>query len=278
MNATDVDQYLRSLRNEGPYPHPDVDTFKAGDPQIEVRGIAVGWMSYTWALEKALELGCNLFITHEPTFFDHLDKDQEVFRLPGAVAKREFLVSSGLVVLRCHDLWDLMPEIGIPDSWGRFLGLGDPVRSARYVRAYGVAPQPAEKFASFLAGRLAPLGQPGVQLLGRGEKRITSVALGTGAITPVLEMVTGLNVDAVIATDDGIDYWRDGALAIDLDIPIFVVNHPVSELAGVEALAAHLQLAFSGIPVHHIPQTCMYTLVPPQPPVLTDGEEEFMQG
>jgi len=265
MKAADINTYLRSLRGGGPYPHPDVDTFKTGDPQSEVRAIAVGWMSYTWALEKALELGCSLFVTHEPTFYDHLDEDQEVFRLPGAVAKREFLKDSGLVVLRCHDLWDLMPEIGIPDSWGRFLGLGEPVRSARYVRAYEIEPQPAAQFAAILAGRLAPLGQPGVQLMGPGEKRIESVALGTGAITPVLEMAAELQADAVITTDDGIDYWRDGALAIDLGIPIFVVNHPVSELAGVAALAEHLQMAFPGIPVHHIPQTCMYVLVPPQP-------------
>jgi len=159
-----------------------------------------------------------------------------------------------------------MPEIGIPDSWGRFLGLGNPVRSARYVRAYDIAPQPASQFAASLAGRLAPLGQPGVHLLGPGDKQISSVALGTGAITPVLEMVADLQVDAVIATDDGIEYWQDGGLAIDLGIPVFVVNHPVSELAGVEALAAHLQAAFPNILVHHIPQTCMYVLVPPQPP------------
>jgi putative NIF3 family GTP cyclohydrolase 1 type 2 len=264
MKAADVNTYLHSLRNDGPYPNPDVDTFKAGDPQTEVHGIAVGWMSYSWALEKAVELGCNLFITHEPTYYDHLDADPTVFRLSGAVAKREFLKASGLVVLRCHDLWDLMPETGIADSWGRFLGLGKAVRTGRYLRAYALQPQTASYFAGTLARRLAPLGQPGVQLLGPGEKQLASIAIGTGAITPVLEMLLELEVDAVIATDDGIDYWRDGALAIDLDIPIFVVNHPVSELAGVSALAGHLQAAFPDVPVYHIPQKCMYVLIPPQ--------------
>ncbi len=265
MKAADINLYLRSLRNEGPYPDPDVDTFKAGDPQAEVGGIAVGWMSYTWALEQALALGCNLFVTHEPTFYDHLDADPQVFQLPGAAAKRQFLADSGLVVLRCHDLWDLMPDVGIPDAWGRFLGLGPATRTRRYLRLYPVEPQPAAEFGAALARRLAPLGQPGVQLLGPGEKRVSRVALGTGAITPVVEMLAQLGADAVIATDDGIDYWRDGALAIDLGIPIFVVNHPVSELAGVEALAKHLQAAFPDIPVHHIPQTCMYVTIPPQP-------------
>jgi putative NIF3 family GTP cyclohydrolase 1 type 2 len=265
MKAAEISVYLRSLRTAGPYPDPDVDTFKVGDPQTEVSGIAVGWMSYTWALKKALELGCNLFVTHEPTFYDHLDADQEVFRLPGVLAKHEFLTASGLVVLRCHDLWDLMPEIGIPDSWGRYLDLGEPVRTGRYLRVYALEQQTASQFAASLATRLAPLGQPGVQLLGPGEAGIESVALGTGAITPVVEMLTDLEADAVIATDDGIDYWRDGALAIDLGIPIFVVNHPVSELAGVEALARHLRSRFPEIPVHHIPQKCMYDLIPPEP-------------
>lgn len=33
-----------------------VDTFKAGDPQTEVRGIAVSWMSSLWARMPALPL------------------------------------------------------------------------------------------------------------------------------------------------------------------------------------------------------------------------------
>jgi len=265
MKAAEIERHLRSLRGSGPYPDPDVDTFKSGGPETEVTGIAVGWMSYTWALEKALALGCSLFVTHEPTYYDHLDADPEVFRLPGVRAKRDFIESSGLAILRCHDLWDLIPEVGIPDAWGRFLDLGDPVRAARYLRAYTLEPQSASEFGATLARRVAPLGQPGVQLFGPGEQQIASVALGTGAITPVLEMLAELEVDAVIATDDGIDTWRDGALAIDLGIPIFVVNHPVSELAGVESLAAHLKAAFPQIPVHHIPQKCMYVTIPPQP-------------
>lgn len=263
MKATDIEHYLRLLRDDGPYPDPDVDTFKSGDPEAKVIGIAVGWMSYTWALEKAQQLGCNLFVTHEPTFYDHLDADQEVFRLPGVVAKRQYLSSSGLIVLRCHDLWDLKPEIGIPDAWGRFLGLGQPAAARRYLRTYEIEPQPAIRFAEVMARRLAPHGQPGVQLLGPTDKRLTRVALGTGAITPVIDMLADMDVEAVIATDDGIDYWRDGALAIDLGIPIFVVNHPVSEFAGVEALAEHLRAAFPEIPVHHIPQKCMYVTVSP---------------
>jgi len=91
-----------------------VDTFKSGDPTTEVRGVAVGWMGYTWALQRALELDCNMFITHEPTYYNH--HNQNIFRYQGVAAKRK------LIILRCHDLWDQVPGIGIPDSWATQLG------------------------------------------------------------------------------------------------------------------------------------------------------------
>jgi len=74
-------------------------------------------------------------------------------------------------------------------------------------------------------------------------------------------MLADIELEAVIATDNGIDYWRGGALTINLGTPIFVVNHPVSEFAVVEALAEHPRAAFLKIPVHHIPQKCMYVNV-----------------
>jgi len=52
---------------------PTVDTFKAGDPQTRVAGIAVTMMSTLDVLKRAAANGQNLIITHEPTFYDHLD-------------------------------------------------------------------------------------------------------------------------------------------------------------------------------------------------------------
>src|ERR1700730_10680876 len=50
-----------------------VDTFKAGNPDSPVTGIAVTMMATMDVLERAAAAGDNLIITHEPTFFDHLD-------------------------------------------------------------------------------------------------------------------------------------------------------------------------------------------------------------
>ena len=51
-----------------------VDTFKAGDPNSEVKGIAVCMFADMTTLKKAVELGCNFIITHEPVFYNHLDE------------------------------------------------------------------------------------------------------------------------------------------------------------------------------------------------------------
>ena len=62
-------------------------------------------------------------------------------------------------------------------------------------------------------------------------------------------------------TGDCISYWRDAALAIDMDFPMIVVNHPCSEEFGMKNLAAHLSKKYPAVPVHHIPQKCMYKII-----------------
>lgn len=263
MKADDIQAYLRSLNGGWVNENDTVDTWKAGDPQSEVRGIAVAWMSYTWALERAAQLGCNLFITHEPTFYHHRDNDPEILAWPECTAKREKIEALGLTILRCHDLWDQLPDIGIPDAWGSKLGLGQPIAGEGYLRVYAVRPRTARQIAGDLAERVADLGQPGVQLIGRLDRIVHRIALGIGAITPYRQMLLKYTPDLVICSDDGLTYWRDGAHAIDNDHTILIFHHHVTEDYGIELLADHLASKFPTIPVHFIRQRCMYELVLP---------------
>src|SRR5437660_1230618 len=69
------------------------------------------------------------------------------------------------------------------------------------------------------------------------------------------------SVDLAICSDDGFTHWHAGALSIDLDIPVIVVNHAVTELPGIRLLAVTLEEQFPDVPVHHIEQACMFELV-----------------
>ncbi len=263
MKAIEIQNFLLSAMPNWKRPANTVDTIKSGDENIEVTGIAVGWMGYLWALERAVELGCNVFITHEPTFYHHHDYDYALFKLKAVQEKQQFIRDHGLVIIRCHDLWDRMEKMGIPDAWGDILGFKRLATASEFIRIYQIKTQTAHEVARHVAVKTRCFGQPAVQLIGSGDHLVSKISIGTGAITPFFDIVRQHSIDLAICTDDGINYWRDGAYAIDMGIPIIVVNHPVSEEAGIIQLAKYIRLNFPVTPVHHIPQQCMYDLITP---------------
>jgi hypothetical protein len=265
MRAIDVDRLMRQLGTWVDW-STTVDTFKAGDPQAEVRGIAVAWQSRWPALRQARALGCNLFVTHEPTFYVHRDDNPGAYADEQTEAKRAWLAETGMVIYRCHDVWDSVAEHGIRDSWARGLGLqGPPVAEdeRRWYGVYDVPPQPLATLARQLAARTAEIGQDHVQVVGAPDREVRRLAIGTGAITRPTVMSRLLAPDgggpgALLVTDDGIRFWGDGSWAIDRDIPLLVVNHATAEEWPMRSLAAYLRRHFPGTPVHHLEQGCMY--------------------
>jgi putative NIF3 family GTP cyclohydrolase 1 type 2 len=263
MKAIELITYLHSLDQGWMDFNTSVDTFKAGDPNAEIKGIAVAWQSYTWALEKAVHLGCNVIISHEPTFYNHFDKHEDKYytQLPGFGEKKQFIEDKSLIIIRCHDLWDQMPEIGITDSWAKLLGLSNAVIRDGYYQVYEIPETSVNHFAKQMAASIKPLGQDGVEVIGPLDKLVRRVGIGTGAIAGLYEFVSKYHVDLAVCTDDAFSYWRDGEYAIDQQIPVIVANHAVSEEIGIQNLARHLKKEFPMIPVHHIPQGCPYKLV-----------------
>ena len=59
--------------------------------------------------------------------------------------------------------------------------------------------------ARHVAGKIAKLGQQGVQLVGPADKTVSRVAIGTGAITPFRFMVKELKAD-INDPDSGEEY------------------------------------------------------------------------
>ena len=47
-----------------------------------------------------------------------------------------------MAVYRCHDVWDVIPEIGVIDSWASGLGFtGTPIKKDGYYRVEDVSGQ-----------------------------------------------------------------------------------------------------------------------------------------
>jgi putative NIF3 family GTP cyclohydrolase 1 type 2 len=271
MRASEIDSYMRQRA-----PWVDWsggrDGFKAGDPNTRVTGIAVAWQSQWPTLRLAAERGCNLFVTHEPTYYywdEMLEKGPNPFEDETLHAKRRWLESQGMVVYRCHDAWDTFPRIGVRDSWIRALGFEGNVTSPSdgpikdWYAVQAIPEQTLDDLARTIARRLRSFGQDSVQVVGEGDRRIRSIAVGTGAGTDVVTMASlrdesGRAPDALIVTDDGMLFWKDGHWAIDRGIPLIIVNHATSEDFGMKDLASELAEVFPDVPSHHLMQGCQF--------------------
>ncbi|MDO8683184.1 MAG: Nif3-like dinuclear metal center hexameric protein [Armatimonadota bacterium] len=238
-----------------------VDRFIMGDPETEVKGIAVAWQSRTAALKKAVELGCNLFVTHESTFYRHWDNDKHILSLPHVVEKRKFIEDHGLVILRIHDMWDQMPKVGIVDSWAAHLGLANKLKSDTFHAVYTSPKSTLIELAKHVAAATSYLGQECVEMIGDPKAKVSKVGIGCGAITNHETMVS-LGADALITADDGTEYVGHVAWEMDRGIPMIIVNHPTAEEPGVKNLADYISKHFPEVKTHFIPQGCMYRLVP----------------
>src|SRR5580700_10315487 len=97
-----------------PWEKETVDTFKAGNPDTPVTGIAVTMMVTMDVLQRAAANGQNFVITHEPTFYNHLDVPEGMDASdPVWREKREFIEKHGMIVWRFHDHWHRRKPDGI---------------------------------------------------------------------------------------------------------------------------------------------------------------------
>jgi putative NIF3 family GTP cyclohydrolase 1 type 2 len=257
MNTNDIRNYLLA---RAPWVDPSrtVDTVKAGDPEREVHTVGVGWISSIENLRRAHELGCDLFVTHEPTFWEHQAPEQRLRNVEPGLTKQRFLDETGMVVLRVHDIWDNWPQIGIRDSWAAGLGLTEFLAEdeTRWHAVYAIEETSLRAFAEYVAGRVQVLGQDSVQVIGDPEMRVSRPALGVGCGGPDTDMVAGMpahaRADVLIVCFDGASYWQARQRFAELGVGVITVEHGTSEMWGIENLARYLEKTFAELEVRYV--------------------------
>lgn len=252
MNTSDIREHLLS---HAPWVDraQTVDTVKAGDPMREVRTVGVGWVSSIENLRYAHSLGCELFITHEPTFWTHAPPEQRCRSVEPGLTKQRLLDETGMVVLRIHDTWDRWPGMGILDSWAEGLGLTDQVVvDKQHLRAtYAIEETTLRAFARYVANRVAVLGQDSVQVIGDPEMSVSRPALGVGCIGPDADMIAA-GADVLLVCFDGASYWQARQRFSELDVGVIALEHGTTEMWGMENLACYLREAFPALTVHYL--------------------------
>jgi len=238
-----------------PWVSKTVDTFKAGNPDTPVTGIAVTMMATLDVLQRAAANGQSLVITHEPTFYNHLDRpDGMDENNPVWKEKREFIEKNGLVVWRFHDHWHLRKPDGILAGMVQALGW-EKYQSGENPHLFTVPEITLEKLA---AGVAKQLNTPVLRVVGNPEMKVTKLALSPGSAgfqpeTHALEMD---NVEVLLVGEtrewETVEYAAD-AVSEGRRKALIVIGHVPSEQAGMEECARWLKTFVKDVPVEFVP-------------------------
>jgi putative NIF3 family GTP cyclohydrolase 1 type 2 len=234
-----------------------VDTFKAGNPDTVVTGIAVTMMATMDVLQRAAASGYNLIITHEPTFYNHLDKFDELGEKendPVLAAKLAFIAKHHLVVWRFHDHWHARQPDGIVAGMVRALGW-EKYQDSKNGSLFSIPETTIEKLAAELKSKLSTHVMRVVAAPGLKVERLALVpgASGFAAETDALEMP---GVDVLVTGEprewETVEYVAD-AVTQGKRKGLIILGHIPSEQAGMEECTRWLKTFVSGVPIEFVP-------------------------
>ncbi|HOU12645.1 MAG TPA: Nif3-like dinuclear metal center hexameric protein [Anaerolineae bacterium] len=231
-----------------------VDTFKSGDPAQPVTGIVTTFLASYAVIQRAAELGANLIITHEPTFYNHLDETEWLANDPVYQAKRALLDKHGIVVWRFHDHWHMHQPDGITTGVVRALGweayLPDDTMPLFAV--------PETTVGALAAELKAKLGILTVRVVGDLYMPCRRVGMMVGAAggTWQINFMSGQPMDVLIAGEihewETCEYVRD-AMAQGRQLALIVIGHANSEEPGMAYLVEWLCARVPDVPITHVP-------------------------
>lgn len=237
-----------------PWQENTVDTFKAGNPDAPVTGVAVTMMATMDVLERASAQGLNFVITHEPTFYAHLDTPEGMPESdPVWAEKRAFIEKHGMVVWRFHDHWHMRNPDGIEAGtvaalgWGKFQS---PQSQYLFVLPETTLKQLAEDVAK-------KLESPVVRVVGNPEMKVTKVALSPGAAGAEAEFhaLEREYVQVLLVGEtrewETVEYTAD-AVTQGKNKALIVIGHIPSEQMGMMECTKWLQGFVKTVPIKFV--------------------------
>jgi putative NIF3 family GTP cyclohydrolase 1 type 2 len=247
----------RIQKNVGvPWNTPTVDTFKAGDPNTPVTGIAVTMMATLDVIQRAAASGKNLVITHEPTFYSHQDKTGELEQQNDAVLaeKQAFIRDHHMVVWRFHDHWHRRKPDGIQFGMAHALGW-EKFQNPSNAHLFTIPETTLEGLATSVKHKLDIVA---LRVVGDPNMKLTKVAMlpGAGGSAGQIRMLERDDVEALLIGEvpewETVEYAADAATE-HKHKALLLLTHIPSEQAGMEECTRWLKTFVSEVPVEFVP-------------------------
>lgn len=238
-----------------PWTTPTVDTFKAGDPDEKVTGIAVTMMATFDVLQRAAASGKNLVITHEPTFYSHQDGTAQLESQQDMVLadKEAFIREHHMVIWRFHDHWHRRKPDGIMQGMVKALGwtaYQDKTEPHLFVL-------PSQSLETLASGVKKKLGIVAMRVVGDPKLQVTKVALlpGAAGTGPQIQQLESDRVEVIFVGE--VPEWEtveyvDDAVAEGKHKALVLMTHIPSEQAGMDECASWLKVFVTDVPVEFV--------------------------
>jgi len=246
-----------------PWMTETVDRILAGSPEVRVKGIATTMMATLEMMQHAVATGKNMIVTHEPTFWSHLDTTKELEGDPTYEFKKRFIAEHDLAVFRFHDHWHRMKPDGINAGMTRELGW----------EKNAIAPDarefvfPATSLGTVASTMAKKLNAHSLRVVGDAKMPVKRVVANWGYASLMPNMIKTAarpDVDVVICGEtrewELVEYVQD-QVASGLKKGLIVVNHVVSEQAGMRYCADWLKPIVPGVPVEFVASTEPFWIV-----------------
>lgn len=231
-----------------------VDRFIAGSGDMPVRGIATTMMATFDALKAAVAQGLNLIITHEPTYWSHQDRLNQLQDDPLYKKKLAYIQTHGLIVYHFHDHWHArQPVDGINEGMARKMGWTG-YRDAANSRHYTI---PAIALAGLMHSFQSRLKDRTLRAIGDPALSVSKVVTSWGNCSN-FPGITFLDSDADVLVIGEAQDWDLVAYAQDLaeagrKKALIVLGHVLSEQWGMDFCADWLKTFVKEVPVRFVP-------------------------
>jgi putative NIF3 family GTP cyclohydrolase 1 type 2 len=228
-----------------------VDTLKAGDRSIKVTGIVTTMFATIEVIRKAVALGANFIIAHEPTFYNHADATDWLVKDDVYAYKANLLKTHNIAVWRNHDYIHSMTPDGVGQglltrlSWEKFYNNG----------TLKLPPTSLGKLIGYLKKQLV-IDQ--VRYIGDLAQDCEKVLFIPGAAGGKMQItLTGKEKPDVLIVGEiqeweTAEYIRDARAKGD-KISLIVLGHIASEESGSEFMAGWLKKTFPAVKSTHVP-------------------------
>ncbi len=256
MNVKEVVEIVLTL-NGGRKFEKTCDQLIEGSWEYQVTGIVTTFMATVEVIRRAIKMGCNLIITHEPTYFTGLDntdwvKDDSVYQ-----QKKGLIDDNKISIWRYHDHMhsgneDLIYAGLLKDlGWTKYLNKEFPLP-----HCYTIPVTAVKTLVGFLK---KTLGMKVIQIVGNSDMKCSRVgilvgggSLGLGREEMPAKLMNDQQLDVIICgeiTEWTLSAYVRDAAALSFNKAMIVVGHERSEEPGMKELANRLQPLLKEIPV-----------------------------